>query len=73
MSSVVKPGAVRIGTTGYTDSNLTYAAFKNTDGSYAFVITNHSGADSFIVLEDGKNNFGYTVPASSVVSYTWKK
>lgn len=73
LSSVVKPGAVRIGTEGFKGNGLTYAAFKNTDNSYAFVITNDSGSATRIVLEDGKNNFGYEIPANSVVSYTWKK
>ena len=37
----MKPGAVRIGTTGYTQKGLTYAAFENTDGTYAFVAANN--------------------------------
>ncbi len=73
LSSVVKPGAVRIGTSGYVANGLQYAAFKNTDGSYAFVLLNESGEPSRITLDDGKNHFSYEVPAASVVSYTWKK
>ena len=73
LSSVVKPGAVRIGTSGYVANGLQYAAFKNTDGSYAFVLLNESGETSRITLDDGKNHFSYEVPAASVVSYTWKK
>ncbi|MGJ1205726.1 glycoside hydrolase family 30 protein [Sphingobacterium lactis] len=73
LSSVVKPGAVRIGTTGYTDNDLVYTAFKNTDGSYAFVLMNSGGESKQIMLEDGKNHFTYNVPAGAVVSYTWKK
>jgi len=73
MSAVVKPGAVRIGTEGYTDAGITYSAFKNTDGTYAFVIANANGSASRIVIEDGKNHFSYEIPAGSVVSYSWKK
>ncbi len=73
MSAVVKPGAVRIGSEGYSDAGLSYAAFKNTDGTYAFVIANSNGSNSRIVIEDGKNHFSYDVPAGSVVSYSWKK
>jgi glucosylceramidase len=73
MSAVVKPGAVRIGSEGYTDAGLAYSAFKNTDGTYAFVIANSNGSNSRIVIEDGKNHFSYDVPAGSVVSYSWKK
>ena len=39
MSSVVKPGAVRIGTTGYTANGITYSAFEKTDGTYAVSYT----------------------------------
>ncbi|MGN0019591.1 MAG: glycoside hydrolase family 30 beta sandwich domain-containing protein [Sphingobacterium hotanense] len=72
LSSVVKPGAVRIGTEGYTANGLVYSAFKNTDGSYAFVLLNDTGEASRVTLNDGKNHFSYEAPASSVVSYTWK-
>lgn len=73
MSSVVKPGATRIGTTGYQATGLTYAAFENTDGTYAFVLSNNTGESKRITLSDSKHYFAYEVPAKSVVSYRWKK
>ncbi len=73
LSSVVKPGATRIGSQGISDSNLTYAAFKNTDGSYAVVLSNSAGSESKVTIDDGKNHFTYAIPANAVVSYSWKK
>lgn len=41
-AKVIRPGAVRIGASGYTASGLTYLAFRNPDGSKAFVALNRS-------------------------------
>lgn len=71
LSSVVKPGAVRIGTSGYTDKELVYSAFKNTDNSYAFVVLNKSVTPKKINLYDGEKSFVHEVPARSVISYRW--
>ncbi|HMM04845.1 MULTISPECIES: glycoside hydrolase family 30 beta sandwich domain-containing protein [unclassified Dysgonomonas] len=73
LSSVVKPGAVRIGTTGYSASSIMYSAFENTDGTYAFVLLNELSEAKKITVSDGTNYFSYEVPAKSVVSYRWKK
>lgn len=73
MSSVVKPGAVRIGTTGYTASGITYAAFENPDSSYGFVLLNNNNTSTKITISDGNHHFAYDIPAKSVVSYKWKK
>lgn len=73
MSSVVKPGAVRIGTTGYTDSNMTYAAFENIDGTYAFVLCNNNEDAVQLTITSGEKHFSYNVPGKSVTSYRWSK
>ncbi|WP_321997695.1 glycoside hydrolase family 30 beta sandwich domain-containing protein [Draconibacterium orientale] len=73
LSSVVKPGAVRIGTSGFSDAGFYYSAFENTDGTYAVVLLNSSSASKMITLDDGTNHFSYEVPAKSVISYQWKK
>ena len=73
MSSVVKPGAVRIGTTGYTANGITYSAFENTDGTYAFVLANNNAEDKRITVSDGTHYFSYEVPAKAIISYRWKK
>ncbi|MCQ2230081.1 MAG: glucosylceramidase [Bacteroidales bacterium] len=71
MSSVVKPDAVRIGTSGYTAKGLTYSAFKNTDGSYAMVVSNNS-ASMTLTIDDGTHHFSAEIPSNSAVSFSWK-
>ncbi len=73
LSSVVKPGAVRIGTTGYSESDVMYSAFENTDGTYAFVIINKGSAEKTFNINEGKQSITYKLPALSVVSFQWKK
>lgn len=73
LSSVVQPGAVRIGTTGFSDPGFIHSAFENTDGTYAVVLLNSTSASKSITLDDGKQHFTYEVPANSVISYKWNK
>lgn len=73
LSSVIKSGATRIGTRGYTASGVTYSAFENTDGTYAFVLLNNTSVKQKININEGTNSFRYDIPAKSVVSYRWKK
>jgi glucosylceramidase len=73
LSSVVKPGTVRIGTTGFSDPGFIHSAFENTDGTYAVVLLNSTSASKSITLDDGKQHFTYEVPANSVISYKWNK
>lgn len=73
LSSVVKPGAVRIGTSGFSDTGFHFSAFENPDGSYAVVLLNSNDSNKVITLDDGKNHFSYEVPKKSVISYLWKK
>lgn len=72
LSSVVKPGAVRIGASGYSVAGVTYSAFKNTDGTYAVVLLNETDETRKITLSEGTKHFSYDVPAKSIVSYRWK-
>jgi glucosylceramidase len=71
LAAVVKPGAVRIGADGYTAAGISYAAFQNTDDSYAFVLLNNTDSGKRITLSDDNHHFSYEVPAKSVVSYQW--
>lgn len=75
MSSVVAPGAVRIGNTSRTvnDSKITHAEFVNPDGSYAAVIINEGDEAKSINLSDGTHNFTCNVPANGVISCKWNK
>ncbi len=74
MSSVVKPGAVRIGTAqrSYSKNGLTYSAFRNADGSYALVALNSGDADIDATVSDGTHHFKALIPAQAVVSCSWK-
>lgn len=74
MSSVVKPGAVRIGESRTPDkANLIHSEYLNPDGTYAAVLLNKGDEDLKITLSDGTNYFGVKVPANSIVSCRWKK
>ena len=73
MSSVVKPGARRIGTTGYKATGINYSAFENPDNTYSIVMSNNTSESKKITFSDGKNHFSYNVPAKSVTSYCWNK
>ena len=73
MGAVVKPGAVRIGTSGYTDSNMAYAAFENTDGTIAFVLANNNEKSKLITVTIGEKHFAYEAPGKSVASFKWAK
>jgi len=72
LSAVVKPGAVRIGVSGFS-SGFTCAAFENTDGTYAVVLLNSAAENRQITFDDGARHFSYDVPAKSVISCLWKK
>lgn len=71
LSAVVKPGAVRIGTSGFSDAGFFYSAFENPDGSYAVVLLNSTAESKKITLDDGTHHFSYDAPAKSVISYLW--
>lgn len=71
LSSVVKPGAVRIGTSGFTATGLTYSAFQNTDGTYALVANNSTSEAIKFTVDDGIHHFYYSMPANSAVSLMW--
>ncbi len=72
-SSVIKPGAVRIGTSGFTKSEIPYMVFKNTDGSYGLIIMNKSNTGQQFVFSGN----GYTVKvdsqAKSITSVLWEE
>ena len=71
MSSVVKPGAVRINTSAPWFKGLSYAAFLNPDGSYAIVMLNQNSTDMSVPITDGAHRLSVTVPARGVVSCRW--
>ena len=73
LSTVVKPGAVRIESKGVAEKGLMYSAFGNPDGTVAFVLLNEGTTEARLTVSDGKNCVDCVVPAKSVASYRWKK
>ncbi len=71
LSSVVKPGATRIGTNEIKDKNIVLSAFENKDGSFALVLLNKSTNSKDIEVTDGTHLFNYTIPGKAVVSFRW--
>ncbi len=72
MSDAAKPGAVRIGTSGFAATGLTYAAFLNSDNTYGMAFSNKSSEDTRFTVDDGTHHFTVTVPANGIMSITWK-
>lgn len=58
-SRFVRPGAVRVGTSG-SISSVTIGAFKNTDGSVVVVFTNSGGS-----AQSSKLSFSGFTPAAA--------
>jgi glucosylceramidase len=73
LSSVVKPGATRIGTNSNTSGDISFTAFENNDNTYALVLQNTSDENKTITVSDGANSFKYDVPGKSVLSCRWMK
>ena len=68
LSAVVRPGAVRIGTSGYQYDGVTYAAFRNPDGTYGLVIYNANRQNLAFNVTDGQHRYHASLPARGVVS-----
>jgi glucosylceramidase len=74
MSSVVQPGAVRIGTSRAPDkTSFVSSTFVNPDGTYAAVMLNKGDESIKVTVSDGTNYFTVNVPALGIVSCRWNK
>lgn len=73
MSSVVKPGAVRVGTSRLPDNtgNMYHSEFVNPDGTYAAVLENNNEDAQTITFSNGSKYVTVTVPAYGIVSVRW--
>ena len=69
-SKVIKSGAVRLGTEGYTPDGVTYQWYQNPAGSYAIVALNE-GSDALINFVTTKVSVSVRLPAKSIVSISW--
>ncbi|MCB0978668.1 MAG: hypothetical protein KDB02_14545 [Acidimicrobiales bacterium] len=71
LASVVRPGAVRIGTTGSAGEGIDSVAFVNRDHSRAVLLVNSTSTDRSTVLLDGNRRLDVVVPARGVLSVRW--
>jgi glucosylceramidase len=66
-SRYIKPGAVRIGSTRYTDK-IEITAFCNPDGERVVVLLNKSKEDIPVTLRENGKGLELTVAANSIVT-----
>ena len=72
-SKVLQPGAVRLGTKGYTNRGLTYQWYRNPDGSYAFLLLNENPVEAKVVFTTDKKSITCKVPPQAIQSVLWKE
>jgi glucosylceramidase len=70
-SRFVMPGARRIASSEEA-AGLANVAFRNPDGSFVLLVANGGASARAFTVKVGKRAFGYTLPAGSVASFTWK-
>jgi glucosylceramidase len=70
-SRFVLPGARRIASSEAPEG-LANVAFRNPDGSIALLVANGNAAARSFAVKVGRQSFRYTLPGSSVASFTWK-
>jgi glucosylceramidase len=68
-SKYVLPGAVRV----YSSNTPAIAsvAFQNTDGSMALVASNATTTSQTFQVQWGNQSFSYTLPGTSIATFTW--
>lgn len=71
MSIAAQPGAIHIGTEGFTTTGLTYTAFLNPDNRHAIVLSNRNNDEISVTVDDGIHHFPLTVPANGIISAIW--
>jgi len=72
LSKVIKPGAVRIGSSlSVANPDIYFSAFLNPDGSSALVLQNDSKADLSLAIDGGNRSFVVLLPAKSLTSLRW--
>lgn len=69
-SKVIRPGAVRLSTSGYSQTGLMYQVFLNPDGSYGAIALNE-GEAVIVVFKDGTHSVKCEIPAKAIVSLRW--
>ena len=72
-SKVLQPGAVRLGTSGYSAAGLTYQLYRNPDGSYAALILNETGSDALLNFVTENYAVACRIPPRAIQSVTWSE
>ncbi|MGB9747958.1 MAG: glycoside hydrolase family 30 protein [Bacteroidales bacterium] len=72
LSKVIAPGAIRIGSSGFSTDGLYYTAVKNPDNTFGMVLLNDTNTAIKIVIDDTWHSFPVTVAPKSVASCRWK-
>ena len=70
-SKVIKPGAVRLGTTGKGTDALSLQWYRNPDGSYAVLLLNEGSSDGIVNLVTDKHSIACKVPPRAIQSVIW--
>ena len=71
-SRVLLPGAVRLGTSGFSTAGLTCQVYRNPDGTLAALLLNESGSDIMLNIVGEKLAVACRVPARSIQSVLWE-
>ena len=72
-SKVLQPGAVRLGTKGYSNRGLTYQWYRNPDGSYGVLLLNENAVEAKVVFTTDKTSVTCKVPPQAIQSVSWKE
>ena len=70
-SRYVRPGAVRIGSTGTGHDGVQSVAFQNVDGTIALLVMNTGQSTSRTTIPWHGKRATVTLPPSAVATYTW--
>ena len=68
LSAVVRPGAVRIGTSGWHYDGVDYTAFRNPNGTMAVVLYNSNQRELATNIATGQQRFHISLPPRAAVS-----
>ena len=71
-SRVLQPGAVRLGTAGYSTAGLGCQVYRNPDGSYAALLLNETGSEIVLNIVGPTHAVALRLPARAVQSVLWE-
>lgn len=71
-SRFVRPGAVRIASTG-RDTTLAHVAFRNTDGGRVLLLLNDRPVERSVRFREGQRAWTVALPGRSVATVTWRE